>query len=271
VQLDPETGKPYQLETLEDYGVRIAGRGNVSENRWQALEAPEIIYNEEMGYYYLFLAYDELSVAYNTRVARSENITGPYYGINGGNITNGDECWPMLTHPYKFSGSNGWVGISHCCVFQDAETDQWYFSSQGRLPENVSGINASNAVMMGQIRAIEWTDDGWPVVMPERYAAVPQLAITDEAMWGTYELITMNYAYQTQQTSTIFKLNSDGSVGGTMSGQWSLNVNTGILTIGNLEFIVRDGYNWESSPRKATLVLSGLTPQGQPRWGKKIY
>ena len=271
VQLDPATGKPYQLETLEDYGVRIAGRGNISTNRWQALEAPEIIYNEETGYYYLFLAYDELSVAYNTRVARSENITGPYYGIDGGNITNGAECWPMLTHPYKFRNSNGWVGISHCCVFQDPETDQWYYSSQGRLPENVSGINVSNAVMMGQVRAIEWTEDGWPIVMPERYAAVPQLALTDDAMWGTYELITMNYEYKTQQTSTTFTINSNGTVGGTMSGEWSLNADKGILTIGNLEFIVRDGYNWETSPRKATLVLSGLTAQGRPMWGKKLY
>ena len=112
VQIDPSTGKPFELNNLEDYGVRIAGRGNVNVNRWQALEAPEIIYNDETGYYYLFLAYDELSVAYNTRVVRSQNITGPYYGIDGGNVTEGAEAYPILTHPYKFNGHNGWVGIS---------------------------------------------------------------------------------------------------------------------------------------------------------------
>lgn len=71
VQVNPATGKPYKWESSADYGVRIAGRGNVSNNRWQALEAPEIIYNPDTKYYYLFLAYDELSVAYNTRVANT--------------------------------------------------------------------------------------------------------------------------------------------------------------------------------------------------------
>ena len=66
VQLNPATGKPYQLNTLADYGVRIAGRGTIGANRWQALEGAEIIYNSNTGYYYLFMANDELSVAYNT-------------------------------------------------------------------------------------------------------------------------------------------------------------------------------------------------------------
>lgn len=119
VEVDPQTGKPFELNDLKDFGIRIAGRGHVSTNRWQALEAPEIIYNKDTGYYYLFLAYDELSQAYNTRVARSRNITGPYYGVNGANITLGSDAYPLLTHPYKFQGHHGWVGFSHCSVFQD--------------------------------------------------------------------------------------------------------------------------------------------------------
>jgi len=270
VQLDPETGKPYKWDSLEDYGTRIAGRGNIATNRWQALEAPEIIYNEKTGYYYLFLAYDELSVAYNTRVARSSNITGPYFGINGENVTNGAECWPMVTHPYAFANNTGWVGISHCCVFQNPETSQWYYASQGRLPHDVSGVNASNAIMMGHVREIQWTEDGWPVVMPERYAGVPQLALSEEAMWGNYEIIDLNYQFKVQQKSKTFKLNVDGSVSGIFSGNWSLDPEKGLLSIGSQKLIVRDGYNWESSPRRATLVLSGLTSQGHSLWAKKI-
>lgn len=270
VQLNPKTGKPDKLDKLEDYGLRIAGRGNVKNNRWQALEAAEIIHNPETNYYYLFLAYDELSVAYNTRVARSKNITGPYIGINGENITNGEECWPMLTHPYAFNGHTGWVGISHCCIFQNPDTKQWYYASQGRLPVNVPGVNASNALMMGHIRELNWTEDDWPVVMPERLAGVPQLALSIKAMYGDYEIVFMDYQYKTIQTARTFKLHSDGSVSGTLSGTWTLDVNKGILSIGNQKLIVRDGYNWESSPRKATLILSGLTSYGQPVWAKKI-
>ena len=48
-----------------------------------------------------FLAYDELSVAYNTRVLRAKSIEGPYYGKDGRDCTNkGGEAYPILTHPY---------------------------------------------------------------------------------------------------------------------------------------------------------------------------
>src|SRR5687768_15853861 len=147
LKLNPVTGKPDKLETIADYGIRIAGRGNVNTNRWQGLEAPEIIYNDVTGYYYLFLAYDELAVAYNTRVARSRNILGPYIGIDGSSITDGAESRPMLTHPYAFNGHVGWVGISHCSVFRNPDSKEWFYASQARLPKDIPGINVSNAVM----------------------------------------------------------------------------------------------------------------------------
>lgn len=270
VQLNSSTGKPDKLENLEDYGVRIAGRGSVDTNRWQGLEAPEIIYNEETGYYYLFLAYDELSVAYNTRVARSQNITGPYLGIDGANVTKGAEAWPMLTHPYAFNGHTGWVGISHASVFKDPETNKWFYASQGRLPENVPGINVSNAVMMGHIRSIEWTEDGWPLVSPERFAGVPETTITKESIVGTWEHITLDYQYRTIQESSIVIFHTNNKVTGNITGTWSFNNETNILTINNCENIVADAWNWEASPRKTTLTYSGFTSSGRTVWGKKI-
>lgn len=269
VKLNPDTGKPDKWESSEDYGVRIAGRGNVSTNRWQALEGPEIIYNEETGFYYLFLAYDELSVAYNTRVARSENITGPYYGIDGGNVTEGAECYPIITHPYKFNGHTGWVGFAHCAVFQNEETNQWFYSSQARLPHDVPGINASNAVMMGHIREIEWTSDGWPVVMPERYAGVPEDALEEADIPGEYEVIRLNYQYQTMQQSTQMFLNENGSATGAISGSWNYDAASGTLTVGNQELIIEKGWDWEAKPRHTTPIFAGIDNEGRSVWGKK--
>lgn len=271
VQLNPLTGKPDQWKSSADYGVRIAGRGNVSTARWQGLEAPEIIYNPDTKYYYLFLAYDELSVAYNTRVARSKTITGPYLGIDGQNVTNGAECWPMQTHPYAFNNHTGWVGISHCGVFQNPDTKQWYYTSQGRLPEGVPGINASNAIMMGHVREILWTEEGWPVVMHERYAAVPQLPLDAATVAGDYEVIVMEYQYKTIQKPVTLRIMTNGTAVGAFTGQWTLDTEKKILQIGNQKLIVRDGYDWERSPRKATLVLSGLTSTGRPVWGKMTH
>ena len=270
LKLNPVTGKPDKLETIGDYGVRIAGRGNVNTDRWQGLEAPEIIFNEATGYYYLFLAYDELSVAYNTRVARSRSITGPYIGIDGGNVTAGAECWPMLTHPYAFNGHPGWVGISHPSVFQDPVTKKWYYASQGRLPKDVPGINVSNAVMMGHVRNIQWTEDGWPVVMPQRYAAVPDSNISDQSLAGGWEQISMQYQYQVIQRSSQLFLSADKKVTGAVTGTWSYDPAKKLLSINGNKYNVEEAWDWEVHPGKLTLTYSGLSSSGRPVWGKKI-
>lgn len=56
-----------------------------------------------------------------------------------------------------------------------------------------NGNPYSNALMMGQVRSIRWTQDGWPVIMPERYGDVPQLTILESELKGTWENITLEY------------------------------------------------------------------------------
>lgn len=270
LQLNPETGLPLNKFDLNDestWGTPVYTR--TTGSRWQASEGPEVIYNEETGYYYLFLAYDELSVAYNTRVCRATNIAGPYYSYNGTNITNGGDVYPIVTHPYAFNNHSGWVGISHCCVFKNEETGDWFYSSQGRLPANTNGNEYSNAIMMGHVRKIRWTDDGWPVVMPERYAAVPEKDIREDELAGSWEQITLNYAYREQQTSVLLTLSSNHQATGALTGTWSFDAINKILTIGNLKLYVERELDWEVSPRVPTLVFSGLTSSGVSVWGKK--
>lgn len=270
IQLNPDTGLPlnkFDINGESTWGTPIYTRANGS--RWQASEGPEIIYNAETGYYYLFLAYDELSVAYNTRVCRATSITGPYYSYNGTNVTSGGDCFPIITHPYKFNNHSGWVGFSHCCIFYDESNKQWYYSSQARLPENTNGNAYSNAIMMGHVRKIEWTEDGWPVVLPERYAAVPQDAVTESNLIGNWEVITLNYQYQVQQTSSTMTLSSGHTATGAVTGTWSYNSTTGILTIGSLKLNVVRELDWEASPRVPTIVFAGLNESGRSVWGKK--
>jgi len=270
VQLDSTTGKPLKLSVLADYGTRIARRVANDANRWQGQEGPEIMYNPKTGYYYLFLAYDELSVNYNTRVCRSKTITGPFLGYNGANITTGADCFPIITHPYKFNNHSGWVGFSHCCIFQDTDTGDWYYCSQARLPANTNGNAYSNAIMMGHVRKIMWTDDGWPVVLPERFANVPQTAIADNDLVGTWENITLNYVAGVQQTSTTLTLLPNYTAIGAIAGVWSYNANTKTLTIGTQKLKVQRELNWEASPRVPTIVYSGLNILGRSLWGKKV-
>lgn len=276
VAIDSVTGKTVKAPlVLADFGTRVARRVNSDTNRWQAQEGPEIIYNPVTKYYYLFLAYDELSVAYNTRVCRSRTIDGPYYGYNGANITTGADCWPIITHPYKFNNHSGWVGFSHCAVFQNPDDGQWYYVSQARLPANTNGNAYSNSIMMGHMRKIEWTDDGWPVVLPERFANVPQHIITDEDLVGNWENITIKYAHSVQQTSVSLNLSPNYIATGALVGPWSFNAQTKTLTIkavgiGTIKLKVERELDWEANPRVPTLVYTGLNPSGFSLWGKKI-
>lgn len=274
VKLDAATGKPEaQLgkpfgadADIAAYGKLIATRQ--MGNRWQGSEGPEVIYRD--GYYYLFLAYDELSVAYNTRVVRSRNIDGPYVDINGTDVTRfGGDALPVVTHPYKFKNSDGWVGISHCTVFDDGEGN-WYYASQGRLPANVNGNAYSNALMMGHVRKVLWTKDGWPLVMPERYGAVPAVPVAEDELVGTWENIDLGYAYGRQQESTLLTLGADHTVtSGTWKGaSWSYDSATQVLTIGGTELYLCRECDWENADRKATIVYAGISA-GKTFWGKK--
>ncbi|MCM1311493.1 MAG: arabinan endo-1,5-alpha-L-arabinosidase [Bacteroides sp.] len=292
IQLDPETGKtleplgdPWNIGTgqTSTYGRLVATRNKAS--RWQASEGPEVIYNPETGYYYLFLAYDELAVAYNTRVVRSKSITGPYLGMNGTNVTTaGGDAYPVVTHPYKFSGKDidGWVGFSHCAVFDDGRGN-WYYCSQARKPENYEGNAYANALMMGHVRKIYWTSTGWPVVSPERYANVEQAPITRDDLVGTWELIDMSYSYGKQKTSSELVIKASTlsasrvTLSGALSGSATFNPDKNILNVtlsstsAKIELCIGRELDWESSPRKATVVCGGYTANGtKTYWGKKV-
>lgn len=271
LQMNPDTGLPikkFNLNDVSTWGTHIYTR--TKNSRWQASEGPEIIYNKETGFYYLFMAYDELSVAYNTRVCRSENINGPYYTYNGTNITNGGDIYPIVTHPYAFNNHSGWVGISHCCIFQNEETGDYFYSSQGRLPANTNGNTYSNAIMMGQVRKMRWTNDGWPVIMPERYTAAPQKEITEDELTGSWELITLNYEFQKQQKSAVLTLSANQKASGALNGTWSFDATNNMLTIDNTKLCIERELDWEASPRELTIVFSGLNSSGVSVWGKKV-
>jgi beta-xylosidase len=278
VQLDPATGKTLKplgkpwatsAAALEanGYGKRINTRvPNGNWARWQGSEGPEIVYHD--GYYYLFMAYDGLDIPYNTRVVRSARVDGPYIGIDGTNVTTGGNAFPVVTHPYKFMNDYGWVGISHCAVWSD-DNDNWYYCSQQRFPGDYPG-NASNAVMLGGVRRIVWDDNGWPLVMPERYAAVPQADIAADEIVGTWEHIDMGYSSGNQKSAAVMTFDANGKIteGAWRGATWSFDPETNTLTANGVKLKVSRECDWEASPRRHTLVYAGINGQ-KTYWGKK--
>lgn len=123
---------------------------------------------------------------------------------------------------------------------------------------------------MGHVREIQWTEDGWPVVAPERYAGVPTTQLTEASFIGTWEHIEVKYQYKTIQNSSTIYLTADRKISGGLTGTWSYDNATKILTINGVKCKVNDAWDWEASPRRVTITYSGLTPSGIPYWGKKV-
>lgn len=290
IQLDPATGKtlkplgdPWNIGTGQTttYGKLVATRDKSS--RWQGSEGAEVVYNPETGYYYMFLAYDALDIPYNTRVVRSKNPDGPYYGMDGTNVTTvGGNAFPVVTHPYKFNSTkdiDGWVGISHCAVFDDGEGN-WYFCSQGRKPKNYENNEYSNALMMGNLRRIYWTTSGWPIVSPERYGHVEDASIASSDLEGTWELINLSYKYGTQDVSDSLSIKVSSVspkklvFSGAIKGTATLKDNNKVsLTISGTtyEFTLARELDWEADKRQSTIVMAGYSSTGKTTyWGKKV-
>jgi hypothetical protein len=185
-----------------------------------------------------------------------------------------------VTHPYKwFYSPTTWVGISHVAVFADAENN-WYLACQGRMEDS---DNASlNANMLCHLRRILWTEDGWPIVVPERYGNVPQVPIKTEEIAGMYDFIDLFYTNGKSDNpgqdiacqGVATRLLADGTVKGAVyNGQkWSFDEASSTLTIGSQKFIVTREVDYDSDSRKPTIVFCAYSSNGQHTyWGKRKF
>jgi arabinan endo-1,5-alpha-L-arabinosidase len=267
MEIDPATGL---AKTPFDKGKRIAQRGFTGGKVNGNIEGPEIVYNSQLQMYYLFIAYDWLETKYNVRVGRSASPEGPFVDFNGKDMNTEEDNIPMIIAPYKFDGHSGWQGVSHCTVFNDG--DKFYIAHQGR-----PGVDRFYMVL--HVRELYWTDEGWPVASPERYAATEQTSIAAADLVGAWERIVLNYTvvpgYSEEQTAPGFQnavamtLNEGGTINSDDNSTWVFTAPW--LTLqwseGKAEKVmVTRGRDWEN--KKNCLVFSGLDNTGTAVWGK---
>ena len=254
-----------------DKGARVAQRGFTGNTINGNIEGPEIIYNPQLEKYFLFIAYDWLETKYNVRVGRSDSPEGPFLDFNGKNLNEEEDHIPMILAPYKFLNHGGWQGTSHPAVFQ---TDgQYYLAHQGR-----PGVDKYFMVL--HIRKMFWTDEGWPIVSPQRFAGTEQTPVTKTEIEGTWEKIKLEYTvipgYANEQVMPDFQLavnlilNSNGTFDGDAGNLWSYNAPWLELNFSNgshEKVFVERGRDWEN--KKACLIFTGLNEKGMAVWGKK--
>lgn len=268
LKLNPANGL---ASTNGDRGKRIAQRGFTGPNINGNIEGAEVIYNQALNKYYMFIAYDWLLTKYNVRVGRADSPEGPFYDYNNVDINTVQDHGPMILAPYQFSGHAGWQGTAHCAVFKD-DAGQYYMGHQGRPGNSIYSMDL-------HIRKIFWTQNGWPVVSPERYAWEDNGTVAKDTVAGQWERIKFNYnvvpGYENEQTNPDFQMSANLSLeaAGTINtnaGTWTytapwlqLNWNTGTVE----KVFVQKGRDWEN--KKSSYIFTGMNEVGAAVWGKK--
>lgn len=268
--LDATTGL---AATANDKGPRIAQRGFTSGRINGNIEGPEIIYNPSQSMYYLFISYDWLLTKYNVRVGRSASPTGPFLDFNNRDINLVEDHGPMILAPYQFAGHSGWQGTAHCGVFSDGN-GQFFIAHQARP-------GADPYFMDLHVRKILWTQSGWPVVSPERYAGENNSPVAQADLTGDWEQITLGYrvvpGFATEQSSpdyqvsTTLTLAANGTFNNNAANLWTYAAPwlelrpAGSSSI--IKVYVQAGRDWEN--KKATIIFTGLDNTGVAVWGKK--
>lgn len=253
-EINPETGK------FKVYGEgKLIARRHRSVDR--ALEGPYIVYNPTYSDYYLFVSYDSLFSDYNIRVGRSKSITGPYLDYNGKDLTdlegNQDEIGMKVLGSYKFEESDGWLAPGHNSVLKDGEN--YFVCHHMREPIN-------KHVHYVQIRKILWTDEGWPLVSPERYAGEDNREIDQDDLKGTWELITLDPNNHEQDISRHVVMTEAKDFPYFESKQAKNSVKLHLCD-GVLEGKVNVGWDWERWCE--TIVFAGYNDHGLVTFGKK--
>jgi arabinan endo-1,5-alpha-L-arabinosidase len=268
LKLNPVNGL---AQTTGDKGVRIAQRGFTGNTINGNIEGAEIIYNQQLDKYFLFISYDWLETKYNVRVGRSDSPQGPFYDFNGKDMNEAVDNIPMILAPYKFKGHGGWQGTSHPTVFN--HEGQYFIAHQGRP-------GADKYFMVMHVRKIFWTADGWPVVSPQRYAGTEQTSVSKDELVGTWEQIELGYrvvpGFAEEQVLPDFQeavdltLNADGKINGVLENTWIYNA-PWLELKWNTERVdkvyIERGRDWEN--KKPCLIFTGLNNAGTAVWGKK--
>lgn len=255
-RIDRETGKFVE----EGKGKLIASRHISVEG---AIEGPYIVYNPHHDYYYLFVSYDSLFSSYHIRVARSKQIEGPYVDSNGYEMTNTElppnDVGMKVLGSYQFDGGPGWMAPGHNSILKDQND---YYAVHHIRVEGKRGHYL-------HIRKIGWTEDGWPLVSPQRFAGEQNKVFKMDDVLGNWECIY----FDKDNTSKVNALHRSFSTRSDDANAYTIELHTNnnfTLTSAHhpsVDGIVMSGWDWEKSVE--TIVFMGKDKEGNVVTGKR--
>ena len=266
--IHPKTGKTTDGRMVDSYfGTKLIGGYHKSG------EGPFIEYNEETGYYYLWVTFGGLlsEGGYNMRVYRSKNPLGPFEDPAGNNgimeaNSNLDSCGLKVMGNYQFNTNDkAYMACGHNSVLKD-EDGSWYLFYHARFDDGTEFHQV-------RVHSMQFNEQGWPVVAPNEYQgdSIDSYGYEASDIAGTYEFI--NHGNDTGSKvyhSSEITLTNDGNISGAVSGTWSENAdsNDAVLTIGSQKYY---GKFIAAKDEKGKKVMSftAVGNNNQTIWGNR--
>lgn len=264
-----EDGKTENGNRIDRYfGTQIAGGHTMSG------EGPYIVYDQNNGYYYLFMSYAGLAAdgGYNMRLFRSEKPDGPYLDAEGNNASLAGKV-DNNAYGIKLMGNYQWncldVGYKSCghnSAFID-EDGQFYLVYHTRF-------NGGTELHEVRVHQMFMNEDNWPVVAPYEYSGSqmsPEGYALDEVI-GKYEWINHQTDSSADMLSTqMISLNEDYTVSGAVEGTWQMSKNRMTITIDGVTY---KGVFFkqldESKERKEVMTFSVVGENNTCIWGSQL-
>ncbi len=217
--IHPKTGTTSDGRLVDSYfGTKISGGYGKSG------EGSFIEYNDETGYYYLWVTYGGLASegGYNMRVFRSRNPEGPFTDPAGNAAvlspnSNLDSVGLKVMGNYKFSSLNqAYMAPGHNSVLKD-DDGRWYLINHTRFDDGYEFHQV-------RVRSMYFNSEDWPVAAPYEYSGdvISEGGYNTSDIAGEYEFI--NHGNDTSKTIHNYiniTLNEDGTISGGASGTWT--------------------------------------------------
>ena len=233
LEMDPDTGFPLENQ---GYGKKLLGRNHAR------IEGPYILYSPDTEYYYLFLSFGGLGAedGYNIRVCRSRNPDGPYEDALGQQMLScGGRPGTFFNDP-DYEGYGVKLMGGYC--FENIESDTNQFRLAYRSPGHNSAyydgdtgryflvfhtrFAGSGESFKVRVHQMFISEDGWPVVLPQRYAGEERTLPAPEKRTGLYKVVLHGRDInKTEHTSQTVTLSADGRITGAMNGTWTCDEN----------------------------------------------
>ncbi|SFL73068.1 arabinan endo-1,5-alpha-L-arabinosidase [Gracilibacillus orientalis] len=296
LELDKETGTPiYPGEDGETSDGRMIDRyfgTKIAGGYGRSGEGTYAVYDEETGYYYLYITYGGLASdgGYQMRQFRSESIDGPYvdaagneavfpesFDIGVGNFPGNDdhkEIGNKMMGNFQFKrdfgeeGSGigtGYMAPGHNSYLIDEDLGKEFIVTHTRFPQEGE---------MHEVRVHQTfkNSDQWPVPTPYHYADEEIEAVSESDVVGDYKYLNHGKEITGELTeSTWVKLNEDHTVTGAVTGTWELYDDYRVeLTVDDATY---DGVfirQYDPTSEEWVMTFSAMSNQGVVVWGSHV-